>query len=103
MYKIAVFIPSSHIEAVKSALFEAGAGHIGAYDCCAWQCLGQGQFRGLAESKPFIGSKGQIETVEEYRVEMVCDDARVKSAIAALKQAHPYEEPAYDVWRLADL
>jgi len=103
MYKIVTFIPSSHLEAVKSALFEAGAGHIGHYDSCAWQCLGQGQFRGLAASNPYIGNRGEIETVDEYRVEMVCDDEHISAAITAMRQAHPYEEPAYDVWKLADL
>lgn len=103
MYKIAVFIPTDHLDKVKSAMFTAGAGHIGHYECCAWQCLGQGQFRGLPDSDPYIGKKGQIETVEEYKVEMVCHDELVKAVIAAMKQAHPYEEPAYDVWKLADL
>lgn len=103
MYKIAVFIPSDHLETVKSAMFDAGAGHIGNYECCAWQCPGQGQFRGLADSNPYIGKKGQIETVEEYKVEMVCSDELIQATIVAMKHAHPYEEPAYDVWRLADL
>lgn len=85
------------------AMFEAGAGRIGNYDCCAWQTLGQGQFRALEHSKPFIGQQGVIETVEEYRVEMVCADELIKPVIAAMKHAHPYETPAYDVWQLADL
>lgn len=103
MYKISVFIPESHLELVKTALFEAGAGRIGDYDRCAWQCTGQGQFRPLENSTPFIGEAGKIETVEEYKVEMVCDDSLIKAAIAAMKQAHPYEEPAYDVWKLEAL
>lgn len=103
MYKISVFIPESHLEQVKAALFEAGAGRIGDYDYCAWQCSGQGQFRPLDNSKPFIGQQGQVETVAEYKVEMVCEDGLIQSAIAAMKQAHPYEEPAYDVWKLETL
>lgn len=103
MYKIGIFIPQSHLEAVKMAMFAAGAGRIGNYDCCAWQTAGQGQFRPLQDSQPFIGQQGVIATVEEYRVEMVCEASRIKAVIAAMKQAHPYETPAYDVWQLADL
>jgi hypothetical protein len=103
MYKICVFIPSSHLEQVKNALFESGAGHIGNYDCCSWQTLGKGQFRPNEHSKPFIGHSGKVETVEEYKVEMVCGNDKIKQVIAAMKQAHPYEEPAYDVWQLAEL
>lgn len=103
MYKICVFIPASHLEDVKSALFESGAGHIGNYDCCCWQTLGTGQFRPNEHSQPFIGTKGSIETIEEYKVELICDDQHIKAVIAAMKQAHPYEEPAYDVWRLSDI
>ena len=103
MYKISVFIPESHLEPVKSALFEAGAGRIGDYDCCAWQCLGQGQFRPLENSKPYLGQQGKVETVQEYKVEMVCEDGLINTAISAMKQVHPYEEPAYDVWKLEQL
>jgi len=100
MYKLSVFIPESHLEPVKSAMFAAGAGRIGNYDCCSWQTLGQGQFRPLDNSQPFIGQQGKVEQVDEYKVEMVCDDKLIRDTIAAMKQAHPYEEPAYDVWKL---
>ena len=100
MYKLSVFIPESHLEAVKSAMFIAGAGRIGNYDCCSWQTSGQGQFRALENSQPYIGTQGKIEQVNEYKIEMVCEDHLIKDAIAAMKQAHPYEEPAYDVWKL---
>lgn len=103
MYKICFYVPASHLDAVKTAMFAAGAGRIAAYDACAWQVEGQGQFRPLAGSRPFIGQQGVIETVAEYKVEMVCDDAHVRAAVAALRQAHPYETPAYDVMRLEDL
>jgi hypothetical protein len=103
MYKIGIFIPASHLEAVKQSMFAAGAGRIGNYDCCAWQTLGQGQFRPMQESQPFIGQQGVIATVEEYRVEMVCDESVIKAVIAAMKRAHPYETPAYDVWQLTDI
>ena len=103
MFKLCFFVPESHLEVTKRALFEAGAGKIGDYDSCAWQCLGQGQFRPLAGSDPFLGSAGQLETVDEYRVELVCEDSLIKKAVAALKSAHPYEEPAYEVFRMEDL
>lgn len=103
MYKLVVYVPESHLEAVKSALFAAGAGRIGDYDSCAWQVLGQGQFRPLEGSQPYLGQQGQVEHVPEYRVELVCADERIRDALSAMRQAHPYEEPAYDVWRLAEL
>ena len=102
MYKICVFVPETTIEPVKQAMFEAGAGKIGDYDSCCWQTLGQGQFRPLEGSSPFIGEQDRIETVAEYRIEMVCAEAHIKDVVAALKSSHPYEEPAYDVWKLED-
>jgi hypothetical protein len=102
MYKLAFFVPSSHVEQVKSAVFAAGAGRIGAYDQCSWQVLGQGQFRPLAGSQPFIGQGGQVEQVQEWKVEMVVADELIRQAVAALKQSHPYETPAYEAWRLED-
>lgn len=100
MFKLCVYIPETHLESVKTALFAAGAGKIGDYDSCCWQVKGQGQFRPLQGSQPFIGQQGSIEVVDEYKVEMVVEDALMGAVIAALKQSHPYEEPAYDVWRL---
>lgn len=103
MYKLVFFVPESHLEQVKSAVFSAGAGHIGNYDQCCWQVLGQGQFRPLSGSNAFIGKLQQLEHVAEYRVEMVCEDSLIQSAVTALRAAHPYEEPAIDVWRLTDV
>ncbi|HQX89373.1 MAG: YqfO family protein [Moraxellaceae bacterium] len=103
MYKITFYVPDTHLELVKAALFNAGAGRVGAYDSCAWQVKGQGQFRPLAGSNPFVGEHGLLEAVDEYKVELVCDDANIQAAIAALKSAHPYEMPAYDVVQLLDL
>ncbi|MDD1966927.1 YqfO family protein [Pseudomonas putida] len=102
MYKLAFFVPPGHVEQVKSALFAAGAGRIGAYDSCSWQVLGQGQFRPLDGSQPFIGQTGQIEQVEEWKVELVVADELIREAVAALKSSHPYETPAYEVWKLED-
>lgn len=103
MYKLAFFVPESHLDVVKAAVFSTGAGKIGDYQECCWQVLGQGQFRPMASAAPFIGNAGMLEQVDEFRVELVCQDALIKEAVAALKQAHPYEEPAYDVWKLAEL
>jgi len=95
-----VYVPASHLQQVKQAMFDAGAGRIGDYDSCCWQVAGQGQFRPLAGADPFIGTQGLVEVVEEYKVELVCADELVAAAVAALKAAHPYEEPAYQVWKL---
>ncbi|MDO8344494.1 MAG: YqfO family protein [Cellvibrio sp.] len=103
MYKLVFFVPESHLDLVKTAVFKAGAGRIGQYEQCCWQVLGQGQFRPLAGSAPFIGVQDQLEILPEYRVEMVCADELIVAAISALRASHPYEEPAFDVWRLADL
>ena len=100
MYKLTVYIPEPHLEAVKEALFAAGAGRYAAYDRCCWQVLGQGQFRPLAGSAPFIGRDGVEERVLEYRVEMICEDEAVDAVTRALRAAHPYEEPAFDFVRL---
>src|SRR5688572_14539542 len=100
MYKICVYIPESHLQKVKDALFAAGAGRIGNYDSCCWQVEGEGQFRPLEGSAPYVGQTGKVESVKEYKIELVCEDALIKQAIAAMKQAHPYEAPAYDVWKL---
>ncbi|MEC7729597.1 MAG: YqfO family protein [Pseudomonadota bacterium] len=103
MYKLCYFVPETHVEKTKQALFDAGAGRIGDYDSCAWQCLGRGQFRPLEGSDPFLGHAGEIEAVDEYKVELVCADELIKDALAALKQAHPYEEPAYEIYRMEEL
>ena len=100
MFKLNFFVPETHLESVKAALFAAGAGRVGDYDSCCWQTKGQGQFRGLEGSAPYIGQKGEVEQIEEYKVELVCEEAMIHAVIEALKSAHPYEEPAYDVVRL---
>ncbi|GFZ60344.1 Uncharacterized protein ALO70_03089 [Pseudomonas amygdali pv. eriobotryae] len=102
MYKLAFFVPPSHVDEVKSAVFAAGAGRIGAYDHCSWQVLGQGQFRPLNGSQPFVGQSGVVESVEEWKVELVVADELIQQAVLALKQSHPYETPAYEVWRLTE-
>jgi structural toxin protein (hemagglutinin/hemolysin) RtxA len=100
MYKLGFYVPSTHLEEVKAAVFHAGAGRIGDYDQCCWQVLGEGQFRPLPGATPFVGERGALEQLEEYRVEMVCDDAHVSAVVRAMTAAHPYEEPAWDLVQL---
>lgn len=99
LYKIEFYVPESHLAAVKNAMFAAGAGRVGDYDSCAWQTSGQGQFRPLEGSSPYLGQTGKVESVAEYKVEMVCEAKLIQAVIAAMKQAHPYEEAAHSVMR----
>ncbi|MGM0522268.1 MAG: NGG1p interacting factor NIF3 [Pseudomonadota bacterium] len=103
MYKLAFFVPTEDAEHVKEAIFTTGAGRIGDYEACCFQTPGTGQFRPLAGANPHIGQVDELETVEELKVELVCQDELIRAAIVALKAAHPYEEPAYEAWLLADL
>ena len=100
MYKICVYVPEKSVENVKQALFDAGAGRIGNYDSCCWQTDGIGQFRPLQGSNPAIGSLDEVERVSEVKIELVCEDELVEGAVLAMRGAHPYEEPASDVWKL---
>ncbi|MDN5565560.1 MAG: NGG1p interacting factor NIF3 [Psychrobacter sp.] len=97
MYKLTVFIPDEALDQVKTALFAAGAGKIGNYEQCCWQVKGVGQFKPLAGSTPHIGVQDSLETVDEWRVEMVVNESLMVDVIDALKQSHPYETPAFDV------
>jgi hypothetical protein len=102
-YKLVFFVPDSHKEQVKTALFEQGAGQYQGYDCCAWETLGHGQFRPLVGSQPFIGQTDIVERVEEYRVEMLCQSEHIKAVLQALIANHPYDVPAYEVWPVKGL
>ncbi len=103
MYKICFYVPEVYLDEVKEALFRVGVGRIGNYDKCCWQSKGFSQFRALSGSKPFIGAVNKLEVLEEYKVEMVCENHLIKEAINMLKQAHPYEVPAIDVWMMDDV
>ncbi len=103
MYKLVFYVPESHKEVVKQALFEQGAGKFDGYDCCSWEALGIGQFKPLAGSEPFIGQQDKIEVVAEYRVEMICAEQYIKAVLTTLIESHPYETPAYDVWSIKTL
>ena len=97
MLKVVFFVPESHKETVKHAVFEQGAGRYDGYDCCCWETAGTGQFKPLSGSQPFLGRQNELETVAEYRVEMICSEQHIKAVLVALVHAHPYETPAYDV------
>ncbi|MFA5948189.1 MAG: YqfO family protein [Candidatus Gracilibacteria bacterium] len=98
--KITVFVPSSHANKVRMAMAESGAGHIGNYDFCSFSTKGVGRFRGLYGAKPFIGKKGKIEKVNEEKIETICPKKILNTVIAAIKKAHPYEEPTIDIYPL---
>lgn len=103
MYLFSFYVPQTHLEQVKAALFAAGAGHFNGYDYCAWQVRGEGQFRPLAGSQPFSGEVGQLQNISEYKVEMVCSELVVKEVIMTLLRNHPYEQPAYAVCKILTL
>jgi dinuclear metal center YbgI/SA1388 family protein len=99
-YKIVVFTPESDREAVLTGAFESGAGRIGAYDECSFAVSGQGTFFGSEETHPAVGQKGRRETVNEFRVEILCPGPRLTAVLAAIRARHSYEEPAIDVYPL---
>jgi hypothetical protein len=98
--KLVVFVPREALESVRDALFAAGAGRIGNYERCSWYTAGTGTFRGGQGSDPSIGERGREERVSELRLETVYPEDRHDEVIAALRGAHPYEEPAFDVYPL---
>ncbi len=100
--KLAVFVPEAHADAVRTALFEAGAGQVGAYDQCSFNLVGSGTFRAGAGTDPFIGKVGEQHVESEVRVEVRYAIEREGAILAAMKAAHPYEEVAYDLLVLAN-
>ena len=103
MYKLVFFVPETHLESVKSAVFATGAGKIGDYEHCCFETRGTGQFRPLAGAEPFIGETGKVARVAEIKVELVCNAELLSDAVSALRAAHPYEEPAFDAWPIMNL
>lgn len=100
--KLTVFVPEQAADDVRRALAAAGAGRIGNYDHASFSSRGEGRFRPLPGADPAVGSVGDVETVAEIRVEVVLDRKLRSRAVRAMLDAHPYEEPAYDVVELAD-
>lgn len=103
MLKLIYFVPDSHLDSTKQAIFSAGAGGIGDYEHCVWQVKGTGQFRPLAGADPHIGTVGQIEQVEEWRVETIVPEDKASAVAKALKASHPYEEPAFEFVQLIEI
>ena len=99
LLKIEFYVPEEQLLQVKQAMFAAGAGRVGDYYCCAWQVRGEGQYRPGLGSQPFKGEQGRLETLVEYKVEMVCSEEFIIQVVRAMKESHPYEEVAYSVLR----
>lgn len=100
--KLTVYVPAADADRLRDALAQAGAGRIGDYDHASFSSPGEGRFRPLEGAHPAIGSVGEVEVVDEVRVEVVVPRGRRAAVVRALLTAHPYEEPAYDVVELAD-
>ncbi len=96
--KIVVYVPLTHEEAVRAALCNAGAGHIGKYACCTFGAKGTGTFLPLKGAEPFVGNIGKIEHVDEIRLETIVPKRLLQKVISSMLAAHPYEEVAYDVY-----
>jgi hypothetical protein len=100
--KLVVFVPPDALDAVRDAVFAAGAGRIGEYERCSWYTDGTGTFLGGEGTTPTVGEKGREERVPEIRLETVYPAEREDEVVRALLAAHPYEEPAYDLYPLAE-
>ena len=98
--KLVVFVPREALETVRNALFAAGAGRIGEYERCSWYAAGTGTFLAGASASPTIGERGREERVAELRLETVYPAERQAEIVRALREAHPYEEPAFDLYAL---
>jgi hypothetical protein len=98
--KLVVFVPREALDDVRVAVFAAGAGRIGEYERCSWYTAGTGTFLGGAGSSPTVGERGREERVAELRLETVFPEERQDEVLAALRAAHPYEEPAFDIYPL---
>jgi len=98
--KLVVFVPREALDSVRDALFSAGAGRIGDYERCSWYTAGTGTFKGWAGTTPALGESGREERVSELRLETVFPEERHEDVLSALRAAHPYEEPAFDVYPL---
>ena len=98
LVKLSVFVPEEHLEAVRAAVSDAGAGHVGRYDSCSFSTTGEGTFRGSKDTRPFIGKAGQLEKTKEARFETVFPRGLEQPVLRALFNAHPYEEIAYDLY-----
>jgi hypothetical protein len=99
-FKLAVYVPDADLAKVSDALFAAGAGVIGKYEQCSFRLAGKGTFFGTDDTNPAVGQKGRREEAEEWRLEVVVSEAKVADAVRAMRTAHSYEEPAFDIYQL---
>jgi hypothetical protein len=100
--KLVVFVPREALDTVREALFSAGAGRIGDYERCSWYTDGTGTFLGGESTSPSVGHSGREERVAELRLEVVYPAEREREVVRALREAHPYEEPAFDLYPLLE-
>ena len=100
MYKLNYYVPVDAKEKTKEALFNIGVGMFDNYENCSWETLGKGQFKPVANAHPTIGALDTIEVLDEYKIEMICKDELIELAVKTLKEAHPYEEVAYEVFKM---
>ena len=100
--KIIVFVPLTHTEKVLEAIGKNGGGIIGNYSHCSFSCRGIGRFKPNEKATPHIGKANKLEKVKEDRIEFICPKNKAKSIIQAMKNAHPYEEVAFDIYPLLD-
>ena len=97
-YKIVVYVPESHSEILREAMGKAGAGKIGNYSYCTFTTKGVGRFKPEEGANPIKGEIGKLEVSEEEKIETVCTENKLKEVLKAIKEVHPYEEPATDVY-----
>ncbi len=100
--KLVIYVPLTHADELRKALGDIGVGKIGDYDYCSFSSKGIGRFRGNKNSNPTIGEPEHFESVEEERIEFLLPKSLLKDAIKKMKEIHPYEEPAFDVYTLED-
>jgi hypothetical protein len=102
MYKLNFYVPADGKEKTKQALFDIGVGMFDNYEECSWETLGKGQFKPVNSANPTIGEVDKLEVLDEYKVEMICTDELISKAVETLKKTHPYEEVAYEVFKMED-
>lgn len=99
-YKLVVYVPTTHTDSVREVIGKVGAGKIGNYTFCSFSTKGMGRFKPEEGANPHIGNVGELESVEEERIEVTVSEEILDSVIKAMKSAHPYEEVAYDIYKL---
>lgn len=102
-YKVIVTVPENEADKLREAIGSAGGGKVGNYTHCSFSVKGTGRFLPINGANPAIGQVGQLEEVAEERIEITCDSENVKAVVAVIREAHSYEEPAIDVYELAEL